>query len=461
MGNSCSAMSRLINRTTPSLSGLSPTRCNPASPALGDTRACSTATMERFADSHWSAWFDDPIPMLGGQTPIEAAKTEEGQAKLLQLLELYAQQGAFHPDKPNIPWLRLAPACSARDTQMEQLAAVCPALCETIEKFVENHWASWFHSAQPMLNNETPIQANKSEQGTKLLENMFAYYAQWQDCFNPLNPNIPWLRRQLQLQGGEHFWPREKIQGENCNPEYVLRSFFGDEPLGFYGSTNPFPKEAMIERNNGVMYHPDQAAWDAELTDKFLHLYPKLEAGNLDYWRLSPEGVLATIVLCDQASRNIFRNTAKAWLYDARAQDVVLAAAENSEIMKGIVNLHPSWLHLFLHPFLHAEDSRIQAKGRELVVAHMTNSSSVYDFVPKYKYHPDLKMMCFTLFYLDMHAQVITQFGRFVSRNEFLSRENTAEENKAMAEGTCFGAPGWSMADAKAAWNEANPQFKC
>ena len=46
---------------------------------------------------------------------------------------------------------------------------------------------------------------------------------------------------------------------------------------------------------------------------------------------------------------------AKAWLYDARAQDVVLAAAEDSQIMKGIVNLHPSWLHLFLHPFLHAE----------------------------------------------------------------------------------------------------------
>ena len=47
------------------------------------------------------------------------------------------------------------------------------------------------------------------------------------------------------LLGGEHFWPHEKIQGENCDPEYVLRSFFGDEPLGFYGSTVPFPKEAV------------------------------------------------------------------------------------------------------------------------------------------------------------------------------------------------------------------------
>jgi hypothetical protein len=47
---------------------------------------------------HWKAWCDKPIPMLGNQTPRQAAKTMIGKEKLEALLLQYERRDAERSD---------------------------------------------------------------------------------------------------------------------------------------------------------------------------------------------------------------------------------------------------------------------------------------------------------------------------------------------------------------------------
>jgi uncharacterized protein (DUF924 family) len=51
-------------------------------------------------------------------------------------------------------------------------------------------------------------------------------------------------------------------------------------------------------------------------------------AGDYDHWMTSAFGCLALIVLLDQFTRNIYRNTAAAWSGDAKSLRISLHAIE-------------------------------------------------------------------------------------------------------------------------------------
>ncbi len=59
--------------------------------------------------------------------------------------------------------------------------------------------------------------------------------------------------------------------------------------------------------------------FDAQLRQRFAALLEKAAAAELCTWRQSAEGRLAEIILLDQMSRNIYRNTAKAFAQDGMA----------------------------------------------------------------------------------------------------------------------------------------------
>ena len=63
-----------------------------------------------------------------------------------------------------------------------------------------------------------------------------------------------------------------------------------------------------------------------------------------------------------------------------------------------------------------------------------------------------------SLFFFHIHRDAIERFGRFPSRNKYLGRENTEEENKALDEGTVFGSKGY-FAAANREWIAANPEY--
>jgi len=226
--------------------------------------------------------------------------------------------------------------------------------------------------------------------------------------------------------------------------KFILDTFFGADPF-------PVPPEPLVPRLNKAMYagggSPEAlAAWDKELGEKCGHFFDKLDAGDFDSWADTPEGLLATVVLCDQMSRNIFRDTARAWAYDARAQAALKKAIENPVFLDSIMKMHPAWAYNLIHVFLHAENMPSQDFGMKFALAWNQNAKEgKYGDIAA----SDIEAMENIAFYIFIHTDCIRRFGRFASRNKFLGRENSPEEIEALEKGTCFGAKGFDMKKAK------------
>lgn len=153
------------------------------------------------------------------------------------------------------------------------------------------------------------------------------------------------------------------------------------------------------------------AAYDAALRQEFGPLVDRALAGGLDHWRGQPWAALARILVLDQFTRNIHRDTAQAFAGDPQA----LAAAQ--DLMTRWQDLTPLQRWFVLMPLEHAEDLAAQEQ-------------SVAGFEALVKEDPRLGQ---ALDYARKHLDVIAQFGRFPHRNAVLGRESTAEEREYLA----------------------------
>lgn len=114
---------------------------------------------------------------------------------------------------------------------------------------------------------------------------------------------------------------------------------------------------------------------------------------------------LAAVIVLDQMSRNMFRDTPRAFAADPQALWVAEAA-----IVRGFDAGLTKDQRMFLYlPFQHAEDRQLQ--GRSLALM-----ASLGD--------PEL------LKWADVHKAIIDRFGRFPHRNGILGRISTPEENE-------------------------------
>lgn len=148
-------------------------------------------------------------------------------------------------------------------------------------------------------------------------------------------------------------------------------------------------------------------AFDAQLREQFLPLIEQALSGGLRDWDHSPWGALARVLLLDQFTRNVFRDTPRAFEGDPlalrAALDLLPRAAEPLSTLE----------HWFvLMPLEHAEDLAMQQKCVAL-------------FEDLVKQDARLKE---ALDYAERHRDVIARFGRFPHRNEVLGRTSTAEE---------------------------------
>jgi uncharacterized protein (DUF924 family) len=120
-------------------------------------------------------------------------------------------------------------------------------------------------------------------------------------------------------------------------------------------------------------------------------------------WRSEPDHLLAAIILLDQFSRNIYRDSPRAFEADALALDLARHC-----IGRGWHRtLAPSPAQFLLMPLMHAEDRDV---ARE----------SVQRF--------EELGLADALEFARAHAAVIERFGRYPSRNAALGRASTPEE---------------------------------
>src|SRR5690625_172014 len=93
---------------------------------------------------------------------------------------------------------------------------------------------------------------------------------------------------------------------------------------------------------------------DQEITRRFPEITARGAAGELDYWAAEPEGRLALVVVLDQFSRSLWRDSRRAFAQD----DAALAL-----VMEGLANGHYAALTLPWHkvvyglPLGHCEGS--------------------------------------------------------------------------------------------------------
>ena len=68
-----------------------------------------------------------------------------------------------------------------------------------LEEHARQHWVTWFDLPVPALNNMTPREAAKTEEGRELLESLLLDYERHDDADNEnlMRPDIPELRRKL------------------------------------------------------------------------------------------------------------------------------------------------------------------------------------------------------------------------------------------------------------------------
>jgi hypothetical protein len=84
-------------------------------------------------------------------------------------------------------------------TGVISLADLPPEVRLKLEETARQHWVTWFDVPVPALNNMTPREAAKSEEGRELLESLLLDYERHDDDSNEnlMRPDVPELRRKL------------------------------------------------------------------------------------------------------------------------------------------------------------------------------------------------------------------------------------------------------------------------
>ena len=166
-------------------------------------------------------------------------------------------------------------------------------------------------------------------------------------------------------------------------PEYVIDFWF-----------NAIDSKLWFKKDN---------EFDLMLTAQFSQLQQSASCSELFHWRTNAEGRLAEIIVLDQFSRNIHRDTPLAFASDPLA----LALAQEAVANSCLEQLDPVKQSFLLMPYMHSESAAIH----EVAVAlfHSTGMDKTIDY--------ELR-----------HQSIIKKFGRYPHRNHILGRASTPEE---------------------------------
>lgn len=144
-------------------------------------------------------------------------------------------------------------------------------------------------------------------------------------------------------------------------------------------------------------------ALDGQLRERFADLLEQALACELWEWRGTPGGRLAEILVLDQFSRNMHRETPRAFAGDTLA----LALSQQAVAAGDLERLPVAWQPFLIMPWMHSESARIHAEAERL-----------FD-------RPGLEE---NLRYERLHADIIRRFGRYPHRNAALGRDTTPQE---------------------------------
>jgi uncharacterized protein (DUF924 family) len=152
---------------------------------------------------------------------------------------------------------------------------------------------------------------------------------------------------------------------------------------------------------------------DRLIQDRFGYLVEQALAGLLNHWACTPRRRLALILLLDQATRNLYRDTPRAFAGDGHALRLALEALD-----RGLAAEYSLEERIFLHsPLVHAEDRGLLSRAVALTVRLV--QAAPPELRPTYE---------IGLHQIRKYEAIIYRFGRFPHRNQVLGRKSTPEE---------------------------------
>lgn len=143
--------------------------------------------------------------------------------------------------------------------------------------------------------------------------------------------------------------------------------------------------------------------FDRSIQNRFGQYHQASVLGELFEWRETAKGLLAEVIILDQFSRNIFRDSAKAFAQDAQALTLAQFAVAQG-LDKELSLIERQFLYM---PYMHSESKPIHELAVDLFKS----------LGPEHGYDFELK-----------HKAIIDRFGRYPHRNSILGRPSTAEE---------------------------------
>lgn len=145
------------------------------------------------------------------------------------------------------------------------------------------------------------------------------------------------------------------------------------------------------------------AALDEAIRTRFGATLEAAARCELFAWRATPEGRLAEVLVLDQFSRNVYRDTPRAFAQDALALGLAQELVANGQD-RSLPLAQRSFAYM---PYMHSESALIH----EQAVALFSQ--------------PGMEGI---LHFERLHKAIIDRFGRYPHRNAILGRSSTAEE---------------------------------
>ncbi|MPM58231.1 hypothetical protein SDC9_105062 [bioreactor metagenome] len=158
-----------------------------------------------------------------------------------------------------------------------------------------------------------------------------------------------------------------------------------------------------FEESTPQQWFGKDAAFDANIRERFGSVLEQGTRGELWGWRTDALGRLAEIIVLDQFSRNVYRDTPRAFAQDGMA--LVLA---QEVIALGLDSAFTEAQKAFTYmPLMHSESISVQAESIRQFTA-LGNPVNL-DFAQR-------------------HRDIVQRFGRYPHRNAILGRTSSAEE---------------------------------
>ncbi len=145
------------------------------------------------------------------------------------------------------------------------------------------------------------------------------------------------------------------------------------------------------------------AALDALMTQRFGAVLESAARCELFGWRDTPAGRLAEIIMLDQFSRNVWRDTPRAFAQDALA----LALAQELVQRGDDAQLGLAQRRFAYMPYMHSESLLVHQEALRLFALPGLEDNLQFE---------------------QRHLAILERFGRYPHRNAILGRTSTAQE---------------------------------